>query len=1181
MRLKRVKIFGFKTFADKTEIEVDGDLIAVVGPNGCGKSNLVDAILWGLGEGNARHLRAQSGTDVIFNGSTRRKPVGYAEVNLYFDNDDGSLAIPAGEVVITRKLTRSGDSDYQINRRSCRLRDILELLADSGLGRAGYSIVGQKEIDQALAASAEDRRAWIDEAAGVQRYRTRKIESLRRLASARDHLSRVSDILNEIESQREPLRQEAEVAKRYKAILSSLREVETGLLAVEVASALEDIEKFEKRIADGNKFVDSESLRAETLESNLKKLGETISTIESEIDAQRQLRQSGLTSLERAEAAIQLGQQRLESLDELEQSLHEEHEQSSARRSELESEIAVLEEEWNREREQLKNIAKDSEGRKGEGAELGKQLAQAERELSDARHAQEKWLKDQAAAQHRTQRTKEISRERKGIEETLPETETALAEAVAAAKEAEEALSHHLREIKELEEAAETIRQEDESRATALRDSLRELALLEGRRKGIEATIDSHEGLTQGSRFVMEASRRGELSGEYTPVGEAISVEKEISLAIEVALGGAINDLIVPTEREAKSAIELLKQRRGGRATFQPISLMRPVRRMPEMDQLCRQPRVLGVASDLVRCDREFEPVIQSLLGRVVIVEDLDTALRLGKTGGWSRLVTLEGDVMHHSGSVSGGHGSKPTYGMVQRKADLEALAAQIASIEKSTAKSRKDHEAAVAKREELLAKRAELRETSKDLQSAFDEARKWSNSVQQERDQTVRSLARLETELQGLMSHVAPEEFSYDFEALGTKRDQLIREVASHSADSEATLARLRECEFRCAQAEDRVRSAHRRLEAANEGTQSRQKRLERLSPDRERIRQENLQATEARETAKIAAANAERLMEQNLTSKRELLEENYQKSEEIKGIRQSITASMDGLHQAELGRARAEAKRANSLQRLMEEYGLSEDEAVQMAPSVELPEDCQATTSRLRRELKAMGDVNVGAIEAFERLSERSDELTAQRADVEGGIAEVESSIRELDKLTRDKFKDAFEQVQEAFAVLFTRLFGGGEGQLILTNPDNLLESGIDVDVTLPGKKKQRLELLSGGERSLCASAFLFALLKVKPSPLVILDEVDAPLDGRNVERFCELLKEFSSGTVWQPADGASPIRSDAKKGPQFIVITHNVATSAAANVLFGVTMQEPGVSSLVPLKLNQTAAAAVSLA
>lgn len=1151
MRLKRVRIFGFKTFADRTEFDLEGGVIAVVGPNGCGKSNIVDAILWGLGEGNARHLRAQTSQDVIFSGSSNRKPVGFAEVTLLFDNEDGALPIDSAEVSITRRLTRQGESEYSINRQSCRLRDILDLLADSGLGRAGYAIVGQKEIDQALAASAEDRRAWIDEAAGVQRYRSRKIESLRRLSQAQTHLERVGDIISEIESQREPLKEEAEVAIRYKSVLQSLREVESNLLVVEIAKAHKEAEALEAKISDAHLLADKESRLAETIEQSSATALTQMRELEKTIESLRHQLNQALMQIERSDGAIRLAEQKLATLNELEQNIDEERSTGQSRIEETAAELETLREEHVKEKESLDKLREEVSGAGEQAAELRTKLKEAEAALTKAREQHALKLKIDAEQAHRTERRKSVVRELKGINAGLPDLEKGLADVDAdlAAKQAavRDSLAERDRFLAELEALRKAEAAEDAGR----RELIAKQSGLEGRRTGLEMTIAQHEGLQQGARAVLEAVKQNLLDDVYIPVGEAVSVDGEYAVAIDTALGGAANDLIVPDQQDAKRAIELLKQHRLGRATFQPIPLMRPQAPGPEFQRVLGQAGVIGRAADLVECKPSHRPVIDSLLGRVIVVETLDDALRLGKTSGWQKLVTLEGEFVHSAGAVTGGQAAKQQYGLVQRRADLKEIEEEIARVASTLRKMEGGRQKRELERQAIEAKIAEWTPGHKQYEEEVAEARNWRHTVNDELVSTQRAKKKLEDELATLEPDLLQEIADVDIHQLESARDDLLRSLAARSADADSATDRLREAETRLAQSQLRVQLGERRLDAAKEQESLRSRRLQNLGPERERTKGEIAQAQTDRAAAEAARTEASKGLEEAVSRREQLQTEQAEKLEQAIKARQNVAGLTESAHEAELNRARAEARKANAIERLLEEYGMSEEDALALADSVDVPRDAATLVPRLRRELRAMGDVNLGAVEAYERLTTRFDELSSQKEDIESSIEQVQGSIRELDKLTREKFVTTFEQVKEAFGDIFQRLFGGGEGVLSLADTNNILESGIEIDVTLPGKTRKRLELLSGGERSLCATAFLFSLLKVKPSPLVVLDEVDAPLDGRNVERYVEMLHDFSERS-------------------QFIVITHNPTTIESAPIWLGVTMSEPGVSTLVPTKV-----------
>ncbi|MHB8634981.1 MAG: chromosome segregation protein SMC [Fimbriimonadaceae bacterium] len=1152
MRLKRVKLFGFKTFADRTEFDIESELTAVVGSNGCGKSNLVDAILWGLGEASPRHLRAASGVDVIFNGSAHRKPLGFAEVTLLFDNEDGSLPLDAAEVSVTRRLTRSGEGEYRINKTVCRQRDVYEMFADSGLGRTGYAIVGQKEIDAALSASPEDRRSWLDEAAGVQRYRARKVEAQRRLTSARNHLERITDILRELELQREPLRDEAEVAQRYKTALNSLRQVETGLLVQELRKAVGEIHVATERGNAAAKLLADETRRADELDGELREVADALERAEAEIEACRAAQHESMTTHERATGDLRLAEQRLTSLDEIEATLGAEVELDQARLAEAREELARAMTEADTDESAYVALRRAGAGSDEAAAKLTGELRTLERELAEAKRIEGQRMKLLAEDAHRADRARSARRELKGIVESERDTAAAVVEAERDETDAAATAERLRSKVVEVQAALSAWQLREDESAVGVRHALAERAGLTGRIQGIESTLAAHEGLAQGARAVLDAVKRGELSGDFLPVGEAITVDERLTVAIETALGAAVNDLIADSELSAKAAVAWLRENRAGRATFQPIPMVRPRDPGPEFKRLLNAPGVVGCAADVVACAAPYRPVIESLLNRVVVAEGIDDALRLSREAGrpYRCVVTIDGELIHAGGAVTGGAASKQGYGLVQRKSDLAKLQRQLAKVEAVLAKAESEAGRRLGDREAETARLAQALTQLKEADVAADDARRFAASLREESQAAARAKARLEREIAGLEAESQIELLpAVDAAAIEARRHELLKKLAARSADAEGMEVRLREAEQRRDSARARAQATDRRLQNMLSADAQRARRLENLGPERLKLRADASRLTLEVERAFKARGAADASVQARQQQKRDLMDRSIELADSARIARETLQTLSDSSHQAELQRTRAEGRRIAAVERLLEEYGTGEAEALR-SPEVQLPPDAAALVGRLRRDLRAMGDVNIGAIEAYDRLTARFDELDVQQTDILRGISDVEGSIAELDGLTRGKFVETYEQVQVHFASMVHRLFGGGEGIIELTDPGAILDSGIDIVVTLPGKKRQQLGLLSGGERSLCALAFLFALLEVKCSPLVVLDEVDAPLDGVNIERFATLLKDYAKRT-------------------QFIVITHNRETIAAAPMWLGVTMQEPGVSTLVPYR------------
>lgn len=1153
MNLKNVRIYGFKTFADRTEFSLEGGLVAVVGSNGCGKSNLVDALLWGLGEGNARQLRAATGIDVIFNGSSKRKPLSFAEVQITFDNEDGELPAPTSEVVVSRRLTRGGDSEYRINNTSCRLKDIYELLADSGLGRSGYAIVGQREIDAAVSASPEERRGWIDEAAGVQRYRQRKLEAQRRLVSAEQHLQRTRDVLHELETQREPLREEAEVARKYKDIFGAARSLELSILRRDYVQSVSGIEanstSREQNAASAGGAKRAEEDSEAQLQAQERRLEQAHASVEALQNSHHELNRAA----ERNRGDQKLLNLRLEGLTAAEAELTEgrelDTERAAAFKLECDEARSALQEE-----EAKFSTLLESNSSLGEAVQsIQKELAGIDFQLQSAKRQDAERVKSEAEAAHAKVRLKEIARELAGIASSDQDLQEGFHEAEASAETLRKTCGA-------LQAEREKLRKELTERDGKKRDLQHQLqatlgnhAKLGGRLQGLQMAIESHEGLAHGAKAVIEAAQKGELDGEFTSVGEAIQTPPELALAIDTALGGSVNDLIVERESIAKQAIEWLKSTRKGRVTFQPLSLMKPGEVNRDLRDLASRPKVIGIASELVKVEPRFSSVLASLLNRVLIVEDIDVGLAIAKSDRrcYSRIVTKQGEVIHGSGAVTGGNTQNERGGMVQRKAELNQLQVEVLRLEREVASLEGhlaqwgDEESTL--RDQLGAVEDQIREVEPDLK----DAESFAVSLKLELAAAEKEKSKLQRESASLATQPHSRPAPINLEPLENARLDLLAKLAVTTAENESFEARFQEQQLRVKQAEARWEMAGRRLDGASLDEAKRAKKLAEIGPERALLDHELSESIKEQDSLQMQLAATQERLEASQAQKVDLQTECTQLQATLAQLRTQQAALLEVSHRLEVERARLESKKANVVERLIEDFDLPEGALGGWTQFEPVEEGADRILAQFKRELKQMGEVNLGAIDAFDRLTTRFDELFVQQDDIEKGIAEINLAISELDLKTKDRFVDALTRVQVAFKRILARLFEGGEGDLVLNDPLDVLNSGIEMDITLPGKRKQQLALLSGGERSLCAMAFLFALLEVKTSPLVVLDEVDAPLDGYNLERYIGLLKEFAAKS-------------------QVIVITHNPNTIANCPVWLGVTMKEPGVSTLIPYEM-----------
>jgi chromosome segregation protein len=1158
MRLKSIRIFGFKSFADKIDIDVDDSLVAVVGPNGCGKSNIVDAIQWALGEASGKNLRTGQSTDVIFNGSGNRKPLGYAEVSLVFDNSDGALPVSSTEVVVTRRLDRKGESSYAINRQSCRLKDVYELFADTGLGRTGYAIVSQKDIAAALDAAPTERRIWIDEAAGVQRYRSRKTDALKRLDSAVTHLTRVNDVLAEIERQREPLREQAEAARLYRQHLASLREVESGLLLVESAELAAEIERLEAEII--RKRTDSEYLRKESASADEKSdsIEATIAQVEAEIEDLRARQQAASTAAERAASRVALAENRLRSLDQME--LFGDREEADAR-SRIERASSASEAARHQVAEESKavqDLLAVISGSAETASEIDRQLRAAEERLAAARAAELAFVEAEAQRRQAEQRRAAVIAELEGAKKALPDLESGFADAEKSLTEATGRLQQAQSKLAELASGRNALAEELHTLESARREKMAARASLQGRIEGLRASIESHEGLASGPRAVLAASESGEVEGDFLPVANVVTVPAKYGTAIEAALGASAGDLITSHSRFAKKAIEHLKANKLGRATFLAADLVKPRDRSAALGALSKRDGIFGVAADLIECEDKHRSAIELLLGGVLIAETVDAATSLSKESGFRKIATLEGEIVFAGGAVTGGRSAHQGSGPIRlatalREAedDARALDAEVAELDATS-------EDLARKSQGADSLRAESQNAHDDLAQEVVEATRWLAAIREEKAATERAVARLEGEASELsaLAEATPQDAA-DVEAFETERNKLLGLAASKASDVEQARRTVAEAAERETQAKARLDHAEAELAAAKEADEARKTRLGNVAEERVVHQKALTEAQDEESQAREKHAEVTQTVERKQAHRAELRAAVQTLHEEARKWSETIRTLEDAAYRDDIARARAETKRTAALQRLLEEYNIDEEDAVRQAPLVELPPDAAKAAQRLRREIKDLGEVNIGAIEAYESLTERHETLDRERADILESKAELDKAVTELDRLTRGAFAETFEQVNQALQETFVELLGGGEASLELTDPNNMLETGVDINVRVPGKKTQRLELLSGGERALAACAFLFALLKVKPSPLCVLDELDAPLDGRNVERYVEMLKERA-------------------KAAQFIVITHNPTTIEAAPTWFGVTMQEPGVSTVIPYRVPQQAKA-----
>ncbi|MBV9851863.1 MAG: chromosome segregation protein SMC [Armatimonadetes bacterium] len=1183
MRLKKLQLQGFKTFAERTEIAFSEGVTAVVGPNGSGKSNLGDAVLWVLGEQKASAMRGTKAQDVIFAGSDRRKPMGMAEVSLTVDNADGTLPVEFAEVTVTRRAYRTGEGEYFINKVPCRLKDIYELFLDTGVGRESYALVNQSEIDAVLSVNPEDRRGLFEEAAGIKKYRVKKREALRKLEATETNLQRVRDILAELAGRLEPLRAQAERARRFIEIRDRLRAIESDLLIVDLRFADYELTAARQAREEEEAAVAKHAARIAAAEARAQGIATSLGDAEMKLETCRLQHGAAMTQAERAESERALAAQRVESLASSQRLLAQELEELAERRQRLAAQVTEAEAERRAAQDQEIVLARQVTERQAQVQQVGEEIAslnrRGERRRAEALELARRQAARQAEAARAEARVAELEAGLPAVREEITRGEVmahSQAAVLEAAKEATEAARQELARVEktvaEAQAARDAARQAAQAAQARVSAAQSEAVALSTRLRTLQELEAAQEGYFAGVKAVFEAVRHGALTGEFTVVADSFQTPPGYETALEVALAASLQDIITATEEEAKAAIAYLHSNRAGRATFLPLDRMRPSRDTLDLGPAAHLTGVRGAVLDIITFEPKFRPALDVLLGRVFVCETLDDALRSSNvTRGWNRVVTLSGEIVLPTGALTGGRqAERGRANLLGRKTEIASLQGQLQ--EKRRAQEQATRALAEAERERERSERAlaEAQAARQEAQGAVSEAGRRAAFAESEVRRAEEGRAQAARRLEAAQASLAQAR-----EQAAAAGDALASGGALTAGADEALAgeaARLRELTQAREAVQGELTTARVALATVSEKAASLERSLRSARADAEQVMQaEERKARQAREAQAEHQALADSMASREAESRRAaaqrdtamsaleargaarqaLLQESYQANAQMRALTEERAKALEAIHKHELREARLGAQRDQLAARLWDEYEIRAEEALALRDDPEIVAGAPQEVARLRRELRGLGEVNTGALQDYEETRSRHEFLTTQRADLDESRAKLLEAIRDIDASTRGVFMETFRAVAHAFQDIFARLFGGGQTQLTLTDPDDLLETGVDIHVQPPGKKRQPLALLSGGERALTAAALLFAFLKVKPSPFVVLDEVDAPLDGANVERFADLLREFGGRS-------------------QFIVITHNPVTMEAAPLWYGVTMQEAGISRVLSMQV-----------
>jgi chromosome segregation protein len=1179
--LKRIEIAGFKSFADRTKIEFEEGVTAVIGPNGSGKSNITEAIRWVLGEQSAKSLRGGKMPDIIFAGSESRKQLNIAEVTVVLDNTDNYLPLGFSEVSVTRRYRRTGESDFFINKKACRLKDIQDLFMDSGLGKESFSIISQGKVEAIFASKPEDRRGIFEEAAGVLKYKQRKRKAEQKLFETEDNLSRVQDIIYELEDQLTPLAAQSEAAKEFLALKKELTATDVSLTVAKIKqtrdsweSAKTDFEELSKTVEEKSRFIQQTEQQLGTLREKRGSLDEQLETGQQQLlhlsealkqtEGQKALlsERSKNTQKTSAEYRETLNEQRKKKAD-AQANLQEVQTQQADKQTEkiaLEEKIQQLTNEAEKYKKSPKELLEDL---RGTYVELMQESANVSNEL---KYLERQYTQETAKNQQSVTRFEAL---RDQLEE-LTEQQSA---AQTKTKTLEAQLTEEQENYRRLAEEKNAAQQQLQKEQQLMYDMMSQVQQARARQKSLQEIQENYSGFYQGVRSVLQ--HKEQLSGIVGAVAELIEVPEKYTLAIETALGASAQHIIVENEKDARQGITFLKKQRSGRGTFLPLTTIKPRSLGAHHYQAIKDvDGFLGIASELVSFSENVAPVMQNLLGAIVIARDLDSANLLARQLRYQvRIVSLDGDVMNAGGSMTGGATKQGNRG------NLFNQGHELAEWTKRYEEINQALQAKEAFVRDLQAKIADQTESLETLRTQGEQTRLAYQEAQSSEERVATELTRLQKE-QSLFSYEAKEleSFLNDYQVqketlefkqveLKTQQDKINQEIQQLNeesdqleekrADINAELSRL-QADY--AVLDERLLYLERQAlgfeEQINELTNqivNLENQLLALSSDSSDHEESEESLTQR--LTELATAR-EHLQEQLAVWKemRQSLQQQVDQADsELTEANREQKQLLARQSQADVQKNRYELKLDNALAYLQEEYSLTfEGAEAQADPEID-QQVAQTEVSRLKQAIEKLGPVNLNAIEQYQQVEERYDFLTTQRDDLLSAKEQLFETMDEMDDEVKTRFFTTFQAIREKFNVVFPNMFGGGRAELVLTDPDDLLNTGIEIEAQPPGKKLQSLSLLSGGERALTAIALLFSIIQVRPVPFCVLDEVEAALDEANVARFGRYLSAFQNDT-------------------QFIVVTHRKGTMEAADVLYGVTMQESGVSKIISVRLEE---------
>ncbi len=1181
MYLKKLELQGFKSFADKTVLEFMPGITTVIGPNGSGKSNISDAIRWVLGEQSMKSLRGSKTEDVIFAGTQSRKSVGFAEVSMVMDNTDQKLPIEYNEVTITRKLYRSGESGYFINKTPCRLKDVLELFMDTGIGKDGYSIIGQGKIDEILSNKSDERRHIFEEAAGIVKYRVRKAESEKKLEQAKLNLLRINDIISEIETSIEPTRVQAEKAKQFLKLRDELKSIEIGLF-------IHNINDYKKRIEEVineediyNTQLVRENERLSNIQETKEKLRASLDNITEQIEKMQNLGFENDKKKEQIKADINLNLEKINNNNSNFERLEKEIIENDER-------LKILEEEKDQKNSKKINLTENKE-------KFAKELEEKEaslKELTDKMSSKElemetkkKKVEDNTDEKYEISNTistlvanVENSKARKKvIEEEINSniseldssrmTKSEISQKFAEIEAKREKIKNNLNEIESKRNEADSKLKDYDLKINQAESEMR---MKDSRLKFLIETEKEKEGYIRSVKAILQDCEKDSSlkKGVHGVIANLVSVPKEYEVAIEMCLGQTMQNIVTDTEEDAKKLVNHLRKFNLGRASFLPISSVKG----KKLDRIKTEKGVIGIASDLVKFDKKYEQIILSLLGRTLIVDNMDNAIAIARKNSYGfRIVTLEGDVLNPSGAISGGSVSTKTVNILGRSREIEDLKKYIAKLQEKIAilkKEKEDYESSI---EDLLEEVTALDNELKDIEIVYATEKQKVISIEEAVSKVEKRLEKLREEDKSIdeqlnINKETQKDLNDKIAELDEENNSLNKEIEEFASNNKETQSLVDDLNFDItnlkisvssfdeseASIDEIVERINKDIENINISTANKQDQKEKIIEDNKKLELTNEELNTQIENLIKEVSNSGNKVEElkndriAKNAKLEETEENFtDQMEKIDGLKEQI-------NKADIKKSKYEVELEQIISKMWEEYEITPNDPGEYQEPKNVAE-VQKQVNELRSQMKEIGSVNIDSIEEYKKLKERYDFMNEQRLDLETTMAKLRNVISDMTSVMKKQFEERFKIINKNFSEVFIELFGGGRAELKLTDEENILESGIEIEVQPPGKKLQNMMLLSGGERAFTAIALLFAILKINPAPFCVLDEIEAALDDVNVYRFAEYLKKFAQNS-------------------QFLVITHRKGTMEAANTVYGITMQENGISKLLSLDLKE---------